>query len=275
MNDESGDALLRQLAQRAREREVAELEREGVEDVDPRLRAANRPLDAEAQARIVEHLRSVIADEHHAIPRTEGAESSSRPRRRTWRRWLALPLAAVLTVAFSALIYRSVMDPGTIPVSDELPRYSLRIDGAVQQQRGGVGRIDRLDQIVHLALGNRLRIVLTPDRASTRDIAARAFVSSDDEAWRAVSPNVLAISEQGAVRLDAILGAELAISTGAGRLMLILGDPSSLPSPEDVASGEAGPVERDPVERDPVAPDPVGPDRWQAFLIALDVGGPP
>ncbi len=259
MSDESADALLRQLGRHAEERERVDLEREGCQDHDPRLRAASRPLDAAAQARIVDHLRTVIPDQHHpALQRQDPP-----PQRR--RRWLVLPLAATLTMALSALVYRSIYEPPSPTVPGLPPQYTLRVEGAVQEQRG-VGQAEQTAGVnggaVRLAPGNRLQVVLTPERAVSTAVVARAFLAAVEGGWQVVDPAYLAVSKSGAVRLDAIIGQELSVATGVSPLLIVLGTPTTLPAAETAAraSREDG--------------TGVG-DDWRAYWITLEIGEPP
>ena len=261
MSNEPGDDLLHQLGRHARERRRADLEREERSDHDPAARAASRPLDAEAQARIVEHLRSVIPDPRQPVRRRRPLGASRR------RRWLALPLAAALTVALSALIYRSIFEPPSAVVPHLPPQYTLRIEGTVKQQRSAgqqdqTARADQGVRVVRLAPGNRLQVVLTPDRAASTAVAARAFLAVGKSRWQAVDPARLAVSDSGAVRLDAIIGPELPAATGVSQLLLVLGTPTTLPAAETAAraSRETG--------------TGAG-DAWRAYRITLDVGEPP
>ncbi len=262
MSEQSADALLRQLGRHAEDRQRADLEREGSLDHDPRLRAASRPLDAEAQARIVEHLKTVIPDQQQPPLRPETQRPKTQrqpPPSSRFRRRLVLPLAATLVVAVSALVYQSMIESPSAVAPP--PHYTLSVAGSVQTQRG-VGHAEQPDQVIHLAPGNRLQVVLTPDQPVSNVVEARAFLAVGEGRWQAVDPAYLAVSESGAIRLDAIVGSELAVAMGVSQLLVVLGPPADLPDVEVAA--------RATLEQGTAAGE-----AWRAYRITLDLGEPP
>lgn len=255
MSEANDERLLRDLGRRAAERARDEAAREGVPDADPRLRAASTPLDAAARKRIVDRLEAFLDHENEPVlttpTRDDRAVGVTLPP--AYRR-LVLPLAAVLIAVLSALAYRASIAPAT---DDALPHYTVRVEGTVAHLRGpGEPEPDAV-----LAPGNRLQVVATPERPVTGTLAARAFIG-DGAGWRAIDPAYVAVSGQGAARLDAIIGRELALDTGRHHLLLLLGAPRALPDPDEAAAGAD------------VTGLATGP-RWRAFLWTFEVSSPP
>lgn len=246
MSDPREDFLLRRLGRHAAERERADRELEAAARTEPA--AADRPLDAEARGRIVARLEQVVSAERG-------------PARRTPASVLAWPLAAMLLATVSILVFRATIGDadsagGRPPAT--LPGYTIRVEGATRTERGD-GAPERP---LALAPGNRLQVVLTPREPVAGTVAARAYLARGG-GWQAMDGGArLAVSDQGAVRLDAILGSELEIAAGTARLLLMVGDPRALPTAEAAAAASA------PTGR------ASGPG-WHAFSLALEIREPP
>jgi len=265
VSDQRGDSLLRQLGHRAAEFESEHSESghsEGGEDSNEWLREAGRPLDVAARKRIVARLEKVVAGEvanreAPAIeaPRAKEEAMEALPRafpRRPFPAWVAWPLAAAALIAFVSVAYRGVLPwgPGAAVVEGDLPSYSLRVEGGTRSLRSS----EAPEGPLLLAPGNRLQLILTPQEAVPFPIQARAFLS-DGEGWRKLGPGLLEVSAQGAVRLEAVIGENLSLPPGPGRLLLVTGTEEALAAslPALLAGSEvfSGP-------------------RWRAFLLSFE-----
>lgn len=255
MSDNHKDPLLRDLAERHAERERELDEAENLEDADPRVRAASQPLDAAARQRIVEHLKQVVADDPRVVP-------MRRPR--PWR--FALPLAAMLVAVFSMLVYPILMKE---PPASELPAYAARFQGASQLLRGDSDeQFSATGVVTKVADGNRVDIVLTPERPVDGEIVARAFLSQAGGGWLALSPAMLSVSEQGAVRFEAIVGSDLMLTAEPQDLLVMLGAAAALPSPQQAVSAS-----RDGASKDSASNDSAS-NPWRSFQWTISLGEP-
>ena len=273
MSDAPEDALLRDLGRRAAEREQPGANPPLSDTEAARLDAASRPLDGAAKARIVAHLRREVPRPSQPASAPAPIETASGPipfpSRRIQR--LVLPLAAVLAIAVSALVFRAMQRPddGSAALAS-MPRYALRIDGASQEQRapGDHSPADNNPSTsrpapVRTAVGNQLRVQLTPHQPATTTVTARAYRQSTGADWQPVTPALVSVSGHGAVLLDAVLGTELALAAGDQHaLLLVLGDASSLPDAPAAARASQ-------------ATGRATGTGWQAFLITLEVSAPP
>ena len=261
MNEAPGEALLRRLARRAAERD--RMDDEHVEaNEEPRLKEARRPLDAAARARIVEHLEAMhLAEQSGGQPEAEERGTDDPEVRSRLGRWW-LPLAAVLLIFLAVLVYRSPLLSGGREVTvAALPAYALSVEGVVQRQRGGEAPAAAPGPTHRLAPGNRLRVTLTPERAAEGPLSAYASIL-DPGGERAVDPALIRISDQGAVRLDALIGSELEVRGRSARLLVIVGAEAALPGAAEAAaaSAETGRASG---------------EGWQAFALALEIVEPP
>ncbi|MCH9648986.1 MAG: hypothetical protein K0U98_12170 [Deltaproteobacteria bacterium] len=295
MSDQRSDSLLKQLGQLAKERQVAENEDanrdDAVQDAEGRQgweQEASKPLGAEAQQRIVQHLEQVLAKEfpEHREPNereatgpeqepplqdSTGPPIAFRPRTKRLPVWLAWPAAAALLLVVSIFALRIALEPrnvstGTTLVA-ELPTYSMTVEGLTRSQRGSsidasqapqshlaAGPIERKE----IALGNRLRVTMTPGEAYTGSLKGRALFSCEGP-WQELEDEIFAVSAQGALRLEATVGEGLPAHVGDRcELLVILGQPSALATRlealEAISSTGEGSGEG-----------------WRATLLALEV----
>ncbi len=179
-------------------------------------RQAAKPLDAKAQQRIVRRLEQVIAEEFPddrekgaALQNSTGPPTAFRARAKRLPAWLAWPAAAALLLAVSLFALRVALGPRNVNQEPnlvaDLPTYSMTVEGLTRFQRGSQedpeiespgSSVERKE----IALGNQLRVTLTPGEGYSGSLKGRAFFSCEGP-WQQLPDEVLALSAQGALRL--------------------------------------------------------------------------
>ena len=274
MNEAPGEALLRQLAKRAADRDLQNEEHEDAIESRP-LEPAHPPLDDAARARIVQHLETMLLEERKAagpegvVPKidsgTEEQGKSGAKGRSDLVRWL-LPMAALLLIFLSVLVYRGqLFSGGGTSTAAVLPNYSLSVEGAARTQRNGEAFPDAATGTgtgpIRLTQGNRLRVTLTPERPAESPLSAYASIL-DEGGERTLDSALVQVSDRGAVRLDALLGSELKVTGNSARLLVVVGAEGALPSVARAAeaSEETGRTSSEDWGKG-----------WRAFSLALEI----
>lgn len=214
MNPESearADALLRAIARQGR---TAAAESDA---------PAAEPGDAERVARISAAVLARLPSSP-PLPRARRAQAPLR----------ALAAAAVLVVA---VLFGT--QAGRSP-SPTLPPYQLEVAGldAATRSLPGAEPVGRATASV----GNRLLLVLRPQRAVTTPIVGELWRVDAAHATRLSTP--VAVSAQGALFVDAVVGTELALEPGSHRLWVVARDPRARIAAEqlvDAASPRVAP----------------------------------
>ncbi len=175
----------------------------------------------------------------------------SRPRSPIAR--VAWPLAALLAVSLSAALLFLREDPTGTPTqlaAIELPAYAAQVTGMIQSLRSSPEAPSspplseqpadgaKAETELALAVGNLLRIVLTPARPPEAPPQAHAYVRQAGD-WQAIAPGRVRVSDQGSILLEAVVGAELAVVPGRAELVIAISSSSATPDP-DRAWAEAG-----------------------------------
>lgn len=244
MNEEK---LLQELAEIARddaERELSRLDRRwddlAAGELDSgeveRLRERSResaemaeayeafqPLAPEFRSRMVEAARFQLARGSSPEARMEAPAAGARVLMpKSWG-----VAGAILALAASLAFF--VLWPSGQP---PLPGYSLESRGSTQGFRA---EAPEQGEELLLAEGNRLQIVLSPDRAVEGEVEARVDLWHQGRIRELGNPRV-EVSPQGAVRIEGAVGLDLTLPDGLSSLIVTLSRPGSMPSATEVES---------------------------------------
>lgn len=209
---------------------------------------AFRPLGEDFHARVTEAARFQLGRGARPAP-ARGAEAPAGSKvvdaRHRWRRW-SLPAAALAAASLLLFLWP---DRGPAP----LPAYGLELGGEVRTLRSETAE-PAAGRKVFVA-GNRLRLVLTPSVAVDGPVAARAFVLAAGGASPLAAPPA-AISDQGAVRIEGEVGAEVRLPEGDVVLLVAVGRRGALPDAGELQARLA-------------STDQVRTDQWSAWKVPL------
>jgi len=241
----NNDELLKALADVAREENGArDSQRAALAErssADREALEANRPLDADARARIVDR----ILASQRSQPGAGEVIVLSPPKRR-----MGLAMAAFAVAAALVLWYSLSTRPGS-PEIASIPPYGIAISGEIQGSRSEPGVPAETPRF---GPGSRPVITLRPATPTTGPIAVRGFLIGEDQIreW-----NVNAeISENGSFRITGDMGALFqGVPAGRWKLVFAVGRAETLPT--DIRA-MADAMANDPHER-----------RWQ--LLAQEV----
>ena len=190
---------------------------------------AYSPLGEDFERRVAEAARFQLrgrAEDPQREPAREVEMPNPAPaRHRNWARWTPALIAAALTFF--------VLWPGGNEAP--LPEYGLRLEGTATVQRTAPERVESADDVIEVAAGNRLRILLTPETADAGPLEARVVLEGGDDL-----PSVrLTIAPTGAVRLEGVAGVDVPFIEGRAHLLMTVGREGELPTTDDLAQALA------------------------------------
>jgi hypothetical protein len=235
------DRLLKELARLAREQQAKEadtrwdalaagtLSPEEVERLREEARTSPeaaaawelfRPMEADFRSEVVQQARQSLGAAPAAPTRAAAPARVLRPR--SWWQW-AVPAALAASLMIVVL--------GPWRGGPALPSYEIRLSGATRTLRSASP--EPRTGPAAFADGNRFELVLTPESSAGEDVEARAFVVEGDRLRELQAP-APSRSSDGAVRIAGVVGQDVPLPRGEFTLLVAVGRPGSLPSPEEL-----------------------------------------
>lgn len=205
-------------AERRAEALLRDIARHRPDEAAPVDAPAAEPGDAERVARISAAVLARLPAQPPAAP-TRTARPPSR----------ALAWAAVLVVAVTLGTQFGRTPPAP------LPAYALEVTGFDAATRGLAD--SQPSSHASATLGNRLLVVLRPQRAVTTEVVGELWRVEGPRALRLPTPVV--VSAQGALFVDAVVGADLALAPGTHRLWLVARDGRATLASEGLTHAES------------------------------------
>lgn len=183
---------------------------------------AFRPLGPEFRSRMAEAARFQLAGNAQASREETRAPSGRVLRPRSWGG------AGALVALAASLVFFVFWPSGQPP----LPGYSMESQGNTREFRAE--RSGEPGELL-LADGNRLQIILSPEREVEGELRARVDLWHQGSSGELGAPRI-EISPQGAVRIDGTVGLDLTLPDGPSALIVVLGRPDSLPATSEIES---------------------------------------
>lgn len=157
----------------------------------------------------------------------DAMQATTPERRPFWRGW-SLGLPALALGILGVALLPSLLDPGPA-----LPGYTLSAQGGMTARGGD-------DEPIVLSEGSALEIVLSPDVASDLEVDATLYAEIGErlEAW----PAPVEVTDKGVIVVDAVVGIDVDMPSGAERLWLVTSLPDATFDPEALRRGDGQPV---------------------------------